>query len=301
MSALLKKLGLGTVQFGLDYGVTNERGRVSSAEAAAIIDSAILAGVETFDTAAVYGASEEVLGSALEAHPGVHIISKLPGIAGERIDGTQVERCRLVLEQTLRRLRRPSLYGLLLHRTDDLRKPGSELIGSFLDNIKQAGLVSKIGVSVYSPADVELALDRIPVDLVQLPLSLLDQRALQNGTLESLRRHGIEVHARSVFLQGVLLSDPDRLPSHFHPYRDRLVAVGRAAEAAGTERLAFCLRFVLEQRDVACAIVGVTGLTEWQQIAAATQQTVLWPGDLAGLASNQSELINPSLWPNRAP
>lgn len=241
-----------------------------------------------------------MLGSALDPHADVRIISKLPGIAEERIDGSHVERWSSILERTLRRLRRQSIYGLLLHRTDDLRKPGFEHIGSFLDSVKRAGKVSKIGVSVYGPAEVELALERMSVDLVQLPLNLLDQRVLRNGTLASLRRRGIEVHARSVFLQGVLLSDPDRLPSHFQRYCDRLVAVGQAAEAAGSSRLALCLRFVLEQPDIDCAVVGVTGLTEWHQIEEAARQTLRLPGDLAGLASNDGELINPSLWPPRA-
>lgn len=297
ISNALKKLGLGTVQFGLDYGVTNERGQVSSVEASAIVSAAIRAGVDTFDTAAAYGASEEVLGPSLELHAGVRVISKIPGVAGDLIESSHIENCGAILEQSLRRLRRRALYGLLLHRTDDLRKPGFERLVAFLDACKRAGKVAKIGVSAYGPADVELALERMPVDLVQLPLNLLDQRVLHGGTLATLRRRGVEVHARSVFLQGVLLSDPEGLPAHFQRFRDRLAAVGHTAAKIGASRLALCLQFVISQRDVDCAIVGVSSLADWRQIVAAAGQTLSLPSDLAELASEDATLINPLLWP----
>lgn len=293
----LKKLGLGTVQFGLDYGVTNERGQIGAVEASAIVDAAIRAGVDTFDTASAYGASEEVLGSALEVHAGVRVISKIPGVAGNLIDGAHVENTGAILDQTLRRLRRRSLYGLLLHRTDDLRKSGSERLVAFLDTCKRAGKVTKIGVSAYGPADVEMALERMPVDLVQLPLNLLDQRALSSGTLTSLRQRGVEVHVRSVFLQGVLLSTPDGLPAHFQQFRGRLAAVAQAAARIGTSRLALCLQFVMSQRDVDRVIVGVSSLADWREIVIAAEQILSLPADLAELASEDADLVNPSLWP----
>lgn len=296
----MKKLGLGTVQFGLDYGVTNAHGQTPPSEAGKIVDAAIRAGVLTFDTAAAYGSSEEVLGAALPSHAAVRIVTKIPGMSGERIDDADVERCRLLLEQSLRRLRRDSLYGVLLHRADDLRKPGSERIVSYLESMKRAGRVHRIGVSAYDPAQICMALDRMPVDLVQLPLNLLDQRALRNDTLELAHRRGIEVHARSIFLQGVLLSDPDRLPNHFQTYRHQLEAVGRVAADAGVSRLTLCLRFALEQPHVDCAIVGVTTFSEWQEMVVASGQNAPLPTTLAGLASDEQSLINPSLWPARS-
>jgi aryl-alcohol dehydrogenase-like predicted oxidoreductase len=293
----IRKLGLGTVQFGLAYGVTNERGQVPAAEVRAIVAAALAAGIDLFDTAAAYGDSESVLGQALETHADVRIVSKLPPLAADRIGAAEIEQCRAALQRSLAQLQRPSIYGLLLHRPDDLRKPGAERLVAFLEELRSAGTVARIGISAYDRAQIELALDRFPLDAVQVPVNLLDQRLLQDGTLARLRHRNVEVHARSAFLQGALLAEPSSLPAHFAPHRDRLAAVGMAAERAGLTRLALCLRFVLDQPVIDRVIVGVTGLAELQQILAAATNTTPLPEGLAALASDDPHLVNPALWP----
>jgi len=296
----IRKLGLGTVQFGLAYGVTNERGQVPAAEVRAIVAAAIAAGIDLFDTAAAYGDSESVLGQALESLTDVRIVSKLPPLAADRIGAAEIEQCRAALQRSLAQLRRPSIYGLLLHRPDDLRKPGAERLVALLEELKGAGTVARIGISAYDRAQIELALDCFPLDAVQVPVNLLDQRLLQDGTLARLRHRNVEVHARSAFLQGALLAEPSSLPAHFAPHRDRLSAVGRAAERAGLSRLALCLRFVLDQPVIDRVIVGVTGLAELQQILAAATDATPLPEGLASLASDDPRLVNPALWPAAA-
>jgi aryl-alcohol dehydrogenase-like predicted oxidoreductase len=291
------KLGLGTVQFGLAYGVTNERGQVPPAEVAAILAAALSAGIDLFDTAAAYGASERVLGNALGSWADVRVVSKLPALATDRIGEAEIEQCRTALEKSLALLRRRSIYALLLHRPDDLRKPGAERLVALLEELKSAGTVAKIGVSVYDRPEIDLALDRLPLDAVQVPVNLLDQRLLRDGTLDRLRRRNVEVHARSAFLQGALLVEPTALPGHFAPYRDRLTAVGIAAERAGLSRLALCLRFVLEQPTIDRVIVGVTGVAELRQSLAAASDPTPLPDGLSALAGDDPRLFNPALWP----
>ena len=293
----IRKLGLGTVQFGLAYGVTNERGQVPGAEAEAIVGAAIAAGIDLFDTAAAYGDSERVLGQALGPHGEVRIVSKLPPLAADHIGAAEIDQWRAALQRSLEQLRRPSIHGLLLHQPDDLRKPGAERLVAFLAELKSAGTVSRIGISAYDRAQIELALDRLPLDVVQVPVNLLDQGLLQDGTLARLKRRRVEVHARSTFLQGALLAEPASLPDHFAPHRDRLSAVGRAAERAGLLRLTLCLRFVLDQPVIDRVIVGVAGVTELRQILAAAADPAPLPEGLAALASDDPHLINPSLWP----
>ncbi len=292
-----RKLGLGTVQFGLAYGVTNARGQVAAADARAIVGAALAAGIDLFDTAAAYGDSERALGDALGARSDVRIVSKLPPLAADRIGVAEIEEYRAALQRSLAQLRRPSIYGLLLHRPDDLLKPGAERLVALLADLKSAGTVARIGISAYDPAQIELALDRLPLDAVQVPVNLLDQRLLQDGTLDRLKHRRVEVHARSVFLQGALLAEPSSLPGHFAPHRERLSAVGRAAERAGLSRLALCLRFVLDQAMVDRVIVGVTGVAELQQILAAAADPTPLPDGLAALASDDLHLVNPALWP----
>ena len=293
----IRKLGLGTVQFGLAYGVTNERGQVPAAEAEAIVAAALAAGIDLFDTAAAYGDSERVLGHALGSHREVRIVSKLPPLAADRIGASEIDQWRAALQRSLEQLRRPSIYGLLLHRPDDLRKPGAERLVALLAELKSVGTVARIGVSAYDPAQIELALDRLPLDAVQVPVNLLDQRLLRDGTLDRLKRRQVEVHVRSAFLQGALLAEPSALPGHFAPHRERLSAVGRAADRAGLSRLALCLRFVLDQPVVDRLIVGVTSVAELRQILAAATDATPLPDGLAALASDDPHLVNPALWP----
>jgi aryl-alcohol dehydrogenase-like predicted oxidoreductase len=292
-------LGLGTVQFGIPYGVTNERGQVTEGDAAAIVGAALSAGINTFDTAAAYGDSENVLGQALASRADVQVVSKLPPLKCERIGAEEIARCRATFARSLRRLRRSSLHGLLLHDAEDLGRPGGERLAAFLEDLKRAGEVAKVGVSVYRRSLLESALARMPLDLVQLPINVLDQRALKDGTLALLKARGVEVHARSVFLQGALLADPMRLPSHFADHRGALSAVAGAAARSGLSPLALCLRFVLERTGAHRAIVGVTTLAELREIIAAAGDSTPLPDDLEFLACDDVRLIDPSLWPAR--
>jgi aryl-alcohol dehydrogenase-like predicted oxidoreductase len=166
-----------------------------------------------------------------------------------------------------------------------------------LEELKSAGTVVKIGVSAYDRTQIDLALDRLALDAVQVPVNLLDQRLLRDGTLDRLKRRNVEVHARSAFLQGALLAEPTRLPGHFAPHLDRLRAVGVAAERAGLSRLALCLRFVLDQPAIDRVIVGVTGVAELKQILAAATDATPLPSGLTTLASDDPRLVNPALWP----
>lgn len=297
----LRKLGLGTVQFGLAYGVTNARGQVSAAEAQAILDAAFTAGIDLLDTAAAYGDSEAVLGRVLGPRSGLRIVSKLPSLTADRIGAAEIEQCCATVLRSLTLLRRESIYGLLLHRPDDLRKPGAERLVAMLQDLKHAGKVAKVGISAYDRAQIDQTLERFTPDLVQIPVNLLDQRLLQDGTLDRLKGRNVEVHARSAFLQGALLAEPASLPSHFAPHLERLRAVGAAAERAGLSRLALCLRFVLMQSAIDRVIVGVTTLGELRQILAAAADSAPLPAGLAALAVDDPRLVNPALWPPAAP
>jgi aryl-alcohol dehydrogenase-like predicted oxidoreductase len=269
---------------------------VPESEVGSIVAAALAAGIDLVDTAAAYGDSESVLGRVLGPQNRVRIVSKLPPIPNDRIGETEIGDCRAAVERSLTRLRRASLDALLLHRPDDLRKPGGEHLLRVLADLKQAGTIAKIGISAYDRSQIDLALDRLPLDVVQVPVNLLDQRLLHDGTLDRLKRGNVEIHARSVFLQGVLLADPATLPAYFAPHLDRLYAVGTAAQRAGISRLALCLCFVLAQTYVDRVIVGVTSLAELDQIVEAASGTPL-PDGLGALASDARDLVNPSLWP----
>jgi aryl-alcohol dehydrogenase-like predicted oxidoreductase len=298
VSSLRHKLGLGTVQFGLAYGVTNPRGQVARADVAAILAAALAAGVDLLDTAAAYGESEAVLGALLPPAAPLRLVSKLPAIDAATIGPAEISACRASVRRSLARLRRPQLYGLLLHRADDLLKPGGDRLVALLRELKEAGLVAKVGVSAYERRQLDWVLAMFTPDLLQVPASVIDQRLLRDGTLARLRAQGIEIHARSVFLQGVLLADPAQLPAHFAPWRDRLRRLAELAERAGRSRLSLCLAFALARPEIDGVVVGVTGLAELQEIlAAAGDSDAALPAGLDELAVDDPQLVNPALWP----
>ncbi len=291
----LSRLGLGTAQLGMDYGLTNRAGRTSQEEAARILETAVQAGMAIIDTAAAYGSSEQALGKALAAKHPFRIVTKtLPGVAGG-----QAAAAREGFRRSLQRLGQRRVDALLVHRPADLLAPGGDELYRYLLQQRQRGAARSIGISAYSLQEVEEVLERYPIDLVQLPLSLFDQRPISNGLLQSLKSRSIEVHVRSVFLQGLLLADPQELPSHFDSLRPQLRSLGRACRRGGLSPLQASLGFVLDRAEVDCAIVGVCSRDQLLEIIQALRSPVPRLPDPQEWALHDEAILNPSKWPRR--
>lgn len=288
------KLGLGSAQFGSDYGVTNKAGKVPLEEISRILRLAADNEVAMLDTAAAYGESEAVLGKALwPGHP-FRIVTKCAPLEAERITPQSARRVRDEFLRSLERLRQPGVHGLLVHQAADLVKPGADLLVRELLALKAQGLVSRVGASFYSAAQIDAAASALALDLVQVPLNVLDQRLIADGTLQRLRRNGVEIHARSIFLQGLLLVE--RVPPELARRAAPLQRIDPVARAKGISRLELALGFVAAIPEVDVGLVGVTSEAELAEILAALRST---PGarDLSHLASDDEELLNPSRWP----
>lgn len=276
------KLGLGTVQFGQAYGVSNRRGQVPAADAAAILARAADAGVKLLDTAANYGDAETVL-AALDTAP-FRIVTKTIGLANG-LDAV-IARAR----QSARSLKADTL---LVHAADDLKGADGEAYWNALRTLKDAGLFRKIGISAYVADDPAALAARFKPDVMQVPFSLLDQRLLADGTLARLEELGVEVHARSLFLQGLLFMDPP--PEKLKSAAPHLARLRAALKAAGTTPLAAALGFVLSRPDIAVGLVGVTSVGELTEILAAAQMPL--PAlDWAAFALKDGRVLTPSLW-----
>ena len=196
----MTELCLGTVQFGMNYGITNISGRVETAEVERILKIAYERGVRLIDTANAYGSAEKTLGSLLHGIGEWRIISKLPGEAGRHLYDDK-------LGMTMRSLNVEYLEGYLLHDSRDAGGCGHEELVKWIKGQKEEGRIRNIGVSIYSGEDLE-GIDFIgDWDVIQLPVSIFDQRLVQNGVLSRLRGLGISIHARSIFLQELLLKD----------------------------------------------------------------------------------------------
>ncbi len=295
MTNRISKLGIGTVQFGLDYGISNRDGKIPFSEVQKILELASKAGISLLDTASQYGDSEQVLGSVLpKSHP-FQIVTKTPGFKTNKIHSEHGTTLKKTFYKSLENLNMKSLFGLMIHHADDLLTPGGEYLFETMEDLKSSGMVSKIGVSVYSAAQIDLIIDRFPIDLIQVPVNLLDQRLIQSGHIRALKQAGVEIHARSVFLQGLLLMNPDVLPAYFSSIRQHLKEFHANCIRENISPVFVCLDFILNHPEIDRVLTGVCSQKELEDILDATMMGKL-SMEYAGLACQDESIIDPSKW-----
>lgn len=284
------RLALGTVQFGMPYGIANKAGQVSREEAGAILDYAAAAGIDTLDTAIAYGQSEERLGEI-----GVkqwRIISKLPAMPEPCHDvSSWVQKS---VSESLGRLGINRLGGLLLHRPQQLLGQNGHALYAALEDLKQRGIVEKIGISIYDPQELEALMPIYRFDLVQAPFNVLDRRLITSNWLARLKQAGTEVHVRSVFLQGLLLMDASNRPKRFQKWQKLWDIWHEWLTASQLSPLQASLGFALAQAEIDRVIVGVDTVHQLQDILAAAGGRAPMPP--IELNCEDIDLINPSRW-----
>lgn len=285
------QIGLGTAQFGDAYGVTNRHGRLSPRRIRELLDVAYSGGARVLDTASAYGASESLLGAMMVTERNFRVVTKIPSLADSDFD--PVVQAHAAFEQSLSDLRIDSVYGLLVHHARDLIIHGSRLWPR-ITQWKNEGRVQKVGVSVYTVEELVELDSAFELDLVQIPLNLFDQRLIKDGTLRRLKERGVEVHARSVFLQGLLLADPRHLPPGFERFFSVLSRLHCELSAQGLTPLEGALSFACSQPEVSCVIVGVTSSAELKQILGAAKNPRLL--DFERYRLSDPLMLDPRLW-----
>ena len=287
-----KKLALGTVQFGLSYGVANQSGQVPVKEVSEILDFSLRNGINTLDTAIAYGDSESVLGAV--GNNRFDVITKLPSCS--EVDLIKIEEWVFdSIKASLTRLKKSAVTGVLLHRPKDLLGVKGQSLHRALEKLKQDGLTSKIGVSVYEPADLEEIIPNFQIDLVQLPLNVIDAR--WDDWLPKLRDMNIEVHTRSSFLQGLLLMSTKQRHSKFNRWSKLWTQWDEWLLESSQSALSVCLNGVMEKKEVSKVIVGVDSLEQLQEIVMNSNFTdsLSVPEDFK---TDDPFLLNPSNWNN---
>lgn len=282
-----KKIALGTAQFGLDYGISNKSGQVAPAAVAEILRLAARRGVETLDTAIAYGDSEETLGAAFSSAGGeFEIVSKFP---------PNTENVGEALRGSLERLKLEKLKAFLAHDFDSFKNTETR---KQLAEAKRRGLTAQIGVSVYYPSQIEFLLDEaIEFDIVQLPFSVFDQRFRR--VFKRLKENKIEIHARSVFLQGLFFLPPEDLPEQFSSVKSRLINLRELCAAQNIPLSALLLNYAMAQPEIDKTVVGVTNAAELEQNLDAQnyyEQCELLCAELAEYAVADDKIILPFNW-----
>lgn len=285
------KLALGTAQFGSAYGVANSEGKVQFTEAQRILDFARRAGVDVLDTAVGYGDCEAVLGNMKMS--GWKLITKIPPLDNSVID---IESWVIAqVNASMQRLSVDVLYGVLLHRPEDILNDRGSQYSRALQQLRDSGRVAQIGYSIYSPSILSELTSRLWPDIVQTPFNVFDQRIKKSGWLDKLTSNGTMVHARSVFLQGLLLMHESGWPAYFDNWKPLLSNWLKVVVAEGVSPLEMALNFALQEKMLDRVVVGVDSLVQIEQIVAAVKGNVVLP-DLTGLACDDVRLIEPFRW-----
>ena len=284
----MNRIVLGGAQLGLPYGILNGGETLSREEVARILDTAAGHGIDSIDTAIAYGQSESIIGETSQNR--FKIISKLPPLP---LDVSNVFEWVLAqVEASLSRLKCTSLDALLLHRPQDLTEAhGAELFAA-ISSLKIEKTIQRFGVSIYTPDELNGIIGTFDIDVVQAPLNVFDRRIL--GVIGQLSALNIEVHVRSVFLQGVLIAKPEDRPQRFNQWSEHFAMFDEWVNSSGMSAMACCLGFALQQPGIAKLVIGTKSAKSLTEIMTSIPNTPIEVP--AQLQSSVETLIDPRFW-----
>jgi len=275
----INKIGLGTVQFGIPYGISNKYGQTSELEVSSILKKAREVGINTLDTANAYGASERVLGQNKIAD--FKIVSKfLRQHPSQTISD--------ILKESLTNLNITALYGYMAHRPMDVVE--NPILWNELNRLKQNGIIQKIGFSFNEIFEIEevLKLGFTP-DIIQVPYNYFDNRF--EKYMQELKSKGCEIHTRSAFLQGLFFVEINGLSSFFDEIKPIIEGLQKTIEDLPTALLQFCINKPFIDK----VIFGVNTIDQFKSNIQGISKN-LSPLPINTKKINESILI-PSKWP----
>lgn len=297
----MTQLGLGTAQFGMPYGISNRQGQTTHDELVEILALASNSGIRVLDTAALYGSSESALGTALGQNHPFRIVTKTPHIGALPAPSQNASELTRTFERSLINLHQQRVYGLLVHNVNDLLMPGGDELWRTMAGLREQGLVEKIGVSVYTAQQIDSVLSRFDPTLIQVPVNIIDQRLIQSGHLTKLKGRNTEIHARSIFLQGLLLMKPEEMPHHFQQFSSELSEYTGFLAQHGLSPVEGALSFIRQVEAVDVALVGVNCPAQLRECISAFSIARTTEADFSQVACHNETLLNPAQWPASQP
>ena len=291
-------LVLGTAQLGLRYGIANTSGQPNQDRATEIVRTAWDNGIREFDTAQAYGRSEEVLGEAM----------RRLGVAGQAsviskfnpdLDHLDVAVMGRALGASLTRLGVEQLEGIMLHREESLDL-WADGLGAIARSLIHSGQVRRIGVSVYSPGRALEALLTDGIDMVQIPMSILDRRFWEAGVFTVAAARDKRIYVRSIYLQGLILMASEEIPAALSAARPVIERVEGLARRLGLSRRELALLALKSVGSQARIVFGAEQATQVSQNVASWQQTPppgLWDTVAAAIGQVDEQIFNPAKWP----
>lgn len=297
------KYCLGTVQFGLNYGI-QDNGRPSKEEVYNILDAAINNGINIFDTAAAYGDSEVVLGEYFSSrqlnHNTINVISKISSdIIFQNCKSNErtviIEELSKNINISLNNLKIDKLYGLLYH---DSTSVFDEKRIKILEEFKFTGVVDKVGISIYNPDEALKALD-YNIDIIQVPYNVFDQRLDKVNFFNLAKEKGIEIFARSSLLQGLALMDSNELPNKVIFAKEYISNFENLCKQYNVGKLEAAITYVASNSKIDYIVFGVDNIGHLSEYISFMNNRINddFLNDLKVKFNNTNlKLVNPSLW-----
>ena len=283
------RICIGTANFGQKYGFKRNI-QITTEEIEKILSLASFNKINTIDTANSYGESENIIGSL--GHKHWNIITKIPSIPNGKIDLKQWTNDNI--ENSLKDLKKNCLYGVLFHNSNDLFSPKGQKVYEEIIKLKDKKIINKVGVSIYNPLDLSVLFKKFDFEIVQVPFNVLDRRVATSGWLKKLNARNVEIHARSIFLQGMLLKSNNHLPHYFNKWEGKWEKWNNWLKQKNVSALCACLYFVLSYTEIKKLVLGIDNQNHLNDIisALAKYQEIKLPD----LSSNDELLINPMKW-----
>ena len=286
---MLDKLILGTVQLGIPYGINNKLGQPSAERAFEILSSAHDNGIKFLDTAAAYGDSERIIGDYHKrTDKRFSVITKFHVKSGVAIQDQ--------VDEALQRLDKKDLDVLQLHSYQDLIEYPQVL--GILSDLKDKGLIGKIGVSLYTNSEIEATLSSKEIDVIQVPFNLLDNDYQRGSLLKEAKKQGKIVHVRSIFLQGLFFKDTEELPINLLPLKPYLIRLRELIDQYGISMADLALSYAMSKEYIDGVLIGIDSVKQLEENIASLSTPV--PVALTNLIDNVKvdsvDLLNPSNW-----
>jgi aryl-alcohol dehydrogenase-like predicted oxidoreductase len=287
----MKKLILGTVQMGLDYGINNSFGKISIEESHQILLKAHISGITTLDTAEVYGNAHKVIGIFHKNNPDYkfNIVTKVP----HNIESNSIE---IKVKEYLADLEVNCLDVLMFHSFESFINNSTAI--DVLVDLKLKGYINHIGVSVYTNDQIEYLLNEDEISVVQLPFNLLDNISIRGTLIEQLKAKGKIIHTRSAFLQGLFFKKTSDKNKIVQKLKSELEILNQIVEQSNCSMEELALSYCLFQKNIDNVIIGVDSEDHLiTNIKASTykieEDTIL---KINNIKTKDLDLLNPSLW-----
>ena len=299
----ISALSLGTVQLGINYGINNDGGKPDRSVAMKILDCALAAGVNALDTATAYGDSEEIIGQWLKTVPMEKqplITTKLKNLDHSSLENLRAD-VRRQLEGCKKRLGLQTIPVLMLHSFEEYDQD-RENVRTVFEELKANGDIRFSGISAYAHHDYGTIAES-GFDAVQIPLNIFDWRQIENGGLEKLRKSGMMIFVRSVYLQGLVFKDPAKLTPEMEFCRETLEKFRMLCGKYNMTPAQLAISFALSVPGVTSLVLGCEKVEQVEQNAQLLDSCITLSGEQmeeikALFKDTDDHVLNPGTWVN---